>query len=118
MFFKKKKKGAETPEYKATVTPPTPRVFDTLPDARKVRMLSHVFADKKSRERKEDAFSYLLHKMEEYCKGALQLWMKMRQTQLTANLTVGVQEKRLRTFLKERVIELLSKKTTNQLLKR
>jgi len=68
MFFKKKKTGAETPEYKATIVPPTPRVFDTLPDARKVRMLSHVFADKKARERKNDAFTYLLNKMEEHCK--------------------------------------------------
>lgn len=68
MFFKKKKTGAETPEYKATIVPPTPRVFDTLPDARKAKMLSHVFADKKARERKAEAFSYLLHKMEEYCK--------------------------------------------------
>lgn len=69
MFFKKNKKtGCETPEYKAAIMPPLPRVFDTLPDAKKVRMLSHVFADKKARERKDDAFKYLLSKMEEHCK--------------------------------------------------
>lgn len=68
MLFKKKKTGAETPKYEATIIPPLPRVFDTLPDAKKVRMLSHVFADKKAREMKSDAFTYLLKKMEAYCK--------------------------------------------------
>ena len=71
MFFKKNKKktGCETPEYKAAIMPPPlPRVFDTLPDARKARMISHVCADKKARERKDDAFKYLLSKMEEHCK--------------------------------------------------
>lgn len=68
MLFKKKKTGAETPKYEATIIPPLPRVFDTLPDARKARMLSHVFADKKAREKKNDAFTYLLKKMEAYCK--------------------------------------------------
>lgn len=69
MFFKKKKKiGLEIPEHEIPPMPPPPRVFDTLPDARKARMISHVCADKKARERKDDAFKYLLSKMEEHCK--------------------------------------------------
>lgn len=68
MFFKKKKAGAETPKHTAAIVPSLPYVFDTLPDAKKVRMLSHIFADKKAREKKDNAFKYLLSEIEEYCK--------------------------------------------------